>query len=388
VFWAATDDSDFAEASSTVLATPDGAVRITMAEPEGTGVALAQVPLGDVTEQIGLLEAAAGSASAARVLELVRSAYAGERTVGGAYVQLLRAILEPLGVSVLDAAHPAVRTAAHPLLVRSLECAGEIEATLAERSRALKVAGHAAQVKLVAGRSLAFAESNGRRERIMIRDAKSAATGSAPGTLGPNVLLRPIVERSILPTVAYVGGPAEVAYFAQVTAVAEALDVAAPLVLPRWSGFVIEPRIKRILDRHALKVEDFSDPHAVETRLARESIPQAVTEAIETLRSSVDKSIADIGSAGADDLVPNGVLEGLERNVVHRIERLERRIAAGIKRRGTDALNDAAIARGALYPFGSPQERSLNFVPLLARYGDDLVEQLLTEIRAHVARFA
>lgn len=388
VFWAATDDSDFAEASSTVVATQDGAERITMAEPRGTGVALAQVPLGDVTEQIRRLEAAAGSASAAMVLDLVRGAYSGDATVGSAYVQLLRSILEPLGVSVLDAAHPAVRTAAHPLLVKSLERAGEIEAMLAERSRALKAAGHAAQVKLVAGRSLAFAESNGKRERIMTRDAVSAATSSAPGTLGPNVLLRPVVERSILPTVAYVGGPAEVAYFAQVTAVAEALDVAAPLVVPRWSGFVVEPRIGRILDRHGLKVEDFSDPHAVETRLARESIPPAVTEALEKLRSSVDKSIADLGSAGGEDLIPNGVLEGLERNVLHRLERLERRIAAGIKSRGTDGIRDAAIARGALFPFGSPQERSLNFVPLLARYGDELVEQLLTEIRAYIARIA
>ena len=222
----------------------------------------------------------------------------------------------------------------------------------------------------------------------MTRDAISAATSSAPGTLGPNVLLRPIVERSILPSVAYVGGPAEVAYFAQVTAVAEALDVAAPLVVPRWSGFVVEPRIGRILDRHGLKVEDFSDPHAVETRLARESIPPAVTEALEKLRSSVDNSIADLGSAGGEDLIPNGVLEGLERNVLHRLERLERRIAAGIKSRGTDALRDAAIARGALFPLGSPQERSLNFVPLLARYGDELVEQLLTEIRTHIARIA
>lgn len=386
IFWAATDDSDFAEASTTVLATQDGAERVRMTEPEGAGVALAQVPLGDVTEQLRRLEAAAGSAPASRILEQVRSAYSGDRTIGGAYVHLLRSILEPLGIAVLDAAHPAVRTAAHPLLVRSLERAGEIEAALAERSRVLKAAGHAAQVKIVAGRSLAFAESSGRRERILTRDAKSAATESAPGTLGPNVLLRPIVERSILPTVAYVGGPAEVAYFAQVTAVAEALGVAAPLVLPRWSGFVVEPRIERILERHALTVEDFRDPHAVEGRLARESIPPAMIEAIGQLRSSLDKSVADIGSAGAHDLVPNGVLEGLERNVNHRIDRLERRIAAGIKRRGSDTLRDAALARGALYPFGSPQERSLNFIPLLARYGEGLVEQVLTEVRAYITR--
>ena len=386
VFWAATDDSDFAEASSTVVATHEGAERITMPEPDGTGVALSQVPLGNVEAQIRRIEAAAGSASGGRVLELVRAAYSDGRTIGGAYVTLLRSILEPLGISVLDAAHPAVRTAAHPVIVKSLERAAQIEAILAERSRELKAAGYAAQVKIVAGRSLAFAESNGRRERITVRDAKTAASDSAPGTLGPNVLLRPIVERSLIPTVAYVGGPAEIAYFAQVTAVAEALEVPAPLVVPRWSGFVLEPRIERIIARHGLKPEDFSDPHAVETRLARESIPPSVTQTVAELRSSIEKATAELGSAGSGDLIPNGVLEGLERNVRHRIDRLERRIAAGIKRRGTDALRDAAIARGALYPFGTPQERSLNFIPLLARYGDGLVEHLLIEIRAYVAR--
>ena len=87
---------------------------------------------------------------------------------------------------------------------------------------------------------------SGRRERVSLREAQEALDENVPGTLGPNVLLRPIVERSIIPTAAYVGGGAEVAYFAQTTAVADALGVAAPLVLPRWSGMVIEPRIERI----------------------------------------------------------------------------------------------------------------------------------------------
>jgi hypothetical protein len=101
VFWAATDDSDFKEASTTVVATAEGAERLEMPEPEGTGVALAQVGIGDLTEQFARLELAAGSAPGSGVLELVRRSYAPGSTVGGAFVALLRSVVEPLGVSVI-----------------------------------------------------------------------------------------------------------------------------------------------------------------------------------------------------------------------------------------------------------------------------------------------
>lgn len=388
VFWAATDDSDFAESSSTVVPTPDGAERIQMPEPPGIGVALAQVPLGDVSTQIGRLEAAAGSASSSTILSLVRHAYSPTQTVGGAYLELLRSILEPLGISVLDAAHPAVRSAAHPLLKQSLEQSDLIESALSERSRALGAEGHSSQVRIVEGRTLAFSERNGKRVRVGIRDSAAAAATAEPGSLGPNVLLRPIVERSILPTVAYFGGPAEIAYFAQVTAVADALQVPAPLVVPRWSGFVIEPRVERILERYGLEVEDFRDPHAVETRLAKGSLPEELVARIAALRASLERSAGELASAKGADLVAPSVLQGLSRNVLHRVERLERRFAAGVKQRGNEALRDAAIARGALFPLGHPQERALNMVPLIARYGGDLLSPVLAEIRAHTARIA
>jgi uncharacterized protein YllA (UPF0747 family) len=357
-----------------------------MPEPPGIGVALAGVEIGDLREQLARLELAAGSAPGSNILELVRRAYSPGASVGGAFVALLRSVVEPLGVSVIDAAHSAVRSAAHPILVRALERSEAVHDALAARADDLKASHYAAQVKIVEGRTLAFSEADGKRERIRIRDAAVTAETAKPGTLGPNVLLRPIVERSILPTVAYLGGPAEVAYFAQVSAVADALGVPAPVVLPRWSGYVLEPRIERILQRYSLDVSDFADPHAVETRLARASVPPGILENAESIKAETDRAVSRMLEGEGADLVPPGVIEGLKRNVAHRIDRLERRFAASIKRRGNDALRDAAIARGALYPFGHPQERALNIIPLLARYGDDLVLSVLEEARGHAAR--
>jgi bacillithiol biosynthesis cysteine-adding enzyme BshC len=386
IFWAATDDSDFAEASYTVIATNDGAERLEMRSDAPDGTPMAEVPLGDVTDLIAKLEGAAGSAANRGIHEIVKNAYTSRATVGSAYVTMLREVLEPLGIPVLDASHPSVRKAAFPLLRKTLEHSAQIEEALTVRSSDLKRAGHSPQVKLVKGRTLVFGDYSGRRDRVRMRDVEETLQSATPGSLGPNVLLRPIVERSIIPTVAYVGGGAEVAYFAQTTAVAEALGVQAPLIVPRWSGMIVEPRIEKILERHSLSVDDFRDPHAVETRIAKNSLPASLRHSLNTLKESFEDSVQGIKQADGADMVPSSVIDGLTRALTHRVERLERRYAASIKRRGNESLRDVAAARGSLFPFGTPQERALNIVPLLARHGDELIGAVDEQTRRHAER--
>ena len=388
IFWAATDDSDFAEASYTIVPSADGAERIDMNVEAATGTSLSGVPLGRVDDALLKLERSAGSGASGDILKLVKDAYNPSATVGGAYVALLRGLLEPIGVAVLDASHPAVRTAAHPLLQKALAKADDIEEALGARTRELKAAGHSAQVKLVKGRTLVFGEEHGRRDRIKTREIEKALTDFKPGALGPNVLLRPIVESSIIPTVAYVGGPAEIAYFAQTSAVAETLGVSTPLVVPRWSGFVVEARIAKILERHDLSVDDFRDPHMVESRMARESLPEPFRAGMTELREAIDKTTGNLARTEGANLIAPSVLDGLKRGMTHRVDRLERRMAATVKRRGNAALHDAAVARGFLFPFGSPQERALNIIPLLARNGNQLLMSVLEETGKHAARIA
>lgn len=384
VFWAATDDSDFMEASWTVVATPDGARKIQLDHVDDSGFPMALVPLGDVSAQLDALRSAAGSASYPAILDTVARAYGAGHSVGGAYVDLLREALAPLGVSLLDASHPAVRQQGRPLLQRALERAKEVESALVARDAELKAAGFSPQVQTVRGRSLVFSAVTGRRERVSAdRSGHGPATSDAQD-LSPNVLLRPILERTILPTVAYLGGPSEIAYFAQVSAVAAALDSVPPLILPRWSGIVIEPRVQKILDKYSLTPADFADPHAVETRLAKESQPPALRARLDELRRTVDEQIDKLAAEGSG-LVSESVTEGLRRNMRHLVDRFERRYSAAIKREGNEALRDAELARAFLYPLGFPQERALNGIPLIARHGEELFESVMSEVAQHAA---
>src|SRR6476661_6994158 len=107
VFWAATDDSDWAEAALTHLLASDGLRSISLPGPATEGISMADVPVGDVREAFDALRAVSGSAASASVLDEVASAYVPHATVGTAYLQLLRALLEPLGIAVIDASHPS-----------------------------------------------------------------------------------------------------------------------------------------------------------------------------------------------------------------------------------------------------------------------------------------
>ena len=389
VFWAATDDADYEEARSTLVAIPGGVQELDLPDSRRPGLPMSEVPLGDMTSLLADLSSGAGSAANARVLELVRAAYGeGEQTVGSAYVRLLRSVLEPLGIAVLDASHAAVRRAMHPVMTKALDARAVVADALETRTRAIQAAGFDAQVELVANLTLVSRTSRDGKDRVPHERAAEVARSSEPGVLGPTVLLRPIAERAILPTVAYLAGPGELAYFAQVSAVADAMDAARPLALPRWSCTIVEPHIARILDRHGIAVDELAHETAVESRLARETMPEGLRQSLAGLRESVEGSIRKLSqSAILEDgpLVDARVPEGARIAMNHRVDRLERRLVSALARRATGMSRDVATARGALYPRGKPQERALNFIPLLARQGPPLLDAMLTEASLHAA---
>jgi bacillithiol synthase len=383
VFWAATDDADFEEASFTTVAIGTECRRLSIERQGPEGLVMAQMLLGDVSPQIASLVEAAGSAPQSAVLDALRAAYHPVATVGGAYVQFLRTMLEPLGISVLDSWHPSVRAAARPTLVEALLRAAPIDEAVALRTVSIERAGYRAQVTRVPRLSLVFRSTVGVKERVPLAQAADAAQRD-DHVLSPNVLLRPIVERTLLPTVAYMGGPGEIAYFAQVSAVAEALGGPLSLVLPRWSASVVEPAVDRMLGRLGMIIDDVKAPHVAERRIGERAMPAAVRDNLELLRRALDERMDALAAAQqSHGLVSNEVIAGARAQLRHRVERLERRVRAAATRGEKAAMHDLASIRAAIMPQGVRQERRLNLVPLLARHGDALIEQLTAGAAQH-----
>ncbi|MEO7522346.1 MAG: bacillithiol biosynthesis BshC, partial [Gemmatimonas sp.] len=393
VFWAATDDSDWEEASVTYVLTMRGLQILRPASARTDGIAMMDVPLGDVTEALAALRGASGSAPHQHMLDEVASAYVPHATVGAAYLQLLRALLEPLGIAVLDASHPALRAAADPFLRRALGKSAAIAEQLKERTASIRAAGFEPQVETMDALSLVFQSrigSTGRqqeriRERVSVADAARVAREAEVGTLGPNVLLRPVLERHLLPTMAYVAGPGEYAYFAQVAPVANAIGASQPLALPRWAGEVIETRSNRLRERLGISEADLRDPHAVETELARAALPEDAQDALERLRVTLEtQTMALRAAVAADDgLVHPAVVDGLHRDFTHRLERFERRVVGGVKRREDTLMREIAHVRAAFQPLGTSPERVLNLMPVLARHGNAVFDLMQTAARPY-----
>jgi bacillithiol biosynthesis cysteine-adding enzyme BshC len=396
VFWAASDDADWMEAAVTHVASARGLQTITLPGPATEGVAMAEVPLGALRDARAALVAACGSSAHADILALVDAAYVPHATIGAAFVQLLRALLEPLGVAVLDAAHPALRAAADPLLRDALRHAPAIRDALRARATEIEGAGHAPQVDVVDELSLVFrtqlASRGGAvarvRERVPVAEAAAVAREADVGTLGANVLLRPVLERALLPTVCYLAGPGELAYFAQVPPVATALGAAVPVVAPRWACELVDADARALQARLGLDEADLCDPHAAEQRVARRQLDENVGDMLERLRVTLDAQVRALHEVLGGDRAPvaDEVVNGLARDLGHRLDRFERRVLAGVKRRETEAMREVAVVRAAIRPKGQSPERVLNLVPFLVRYGPEVLVRMRDEAAGHAQR--
>ena len=382
LFWSATDDADFDEATVVSVAIDGGVKELRLEQRVPPGTPMTRVPIDtEIDAQAAILREACGSAPHRSFLDAALSSFRDGATIGDAYTALLRHVLEPLEIAVLDASHPDVARRAAPLLRKAAASGEEIASAARKRIDEIIAASYRPQVEEVPGLSMVFLNANGTKRRLPLKEAATLAD-SRDAFLSATVLLRPVVERAIVPTAAYVAGPGEFAYFAQVSAVAERLGVATPFVVPRWSASIVEPRVQRILNQFGLEIGDLSDPHAADARIARARLSPEAAQAMEALRDNTRRGIDALRRSNSG-LVPVRALDGLQRAIEHRLERTERRFLAGVKRAESDAMRQLATARGSLFPHGAKQERKLAYIPFLARYGPELLEQLLDGAREH-----
>ncbi len=374
IFWAATDDADFAEGATTWLPSSGGLhdARLHAVPPDGT--MMSHAFLGDLEDAKAILARASAGAAWPEFVRAAKAAYQEGTTVGNAYVEMMREILMPLGITVLNAAHPSVRHQSAPLLRRALAEASSIEEALNTRTNELRAAGFTPQVDLLPDKSLVFVVRNGVKERATVSGAAAVLPRVSDDLLSPNVLMRPVVERALLPTVAYMAGPGELAYFAQVGAVASVLNVAIPLALPRTSVRVVTPDVQATLSRHAQSADAMRNTTALVKSLSAGATPDAALDALAALRAQIRTTVDTIRNANAS--IERAALDGAAAQFSHRADRLERRVLAASKRTITAQLLKVEQAQSLLWPHGSPQERVVNPLPWFARYGTPLLERL------------
>jgi len=377
VFWIATEDHDLAEVSYThVFDTRIRPVRLEAQAGPHAGSPVGKIPVPDPPLAL-LAEALDGFLHAEEVLERTAAAYRPGRTFGEAFHALLDNLLGRFGLVFIDPLSPEIRTLAAPLLARAWEQREQLGAALSQRRRELEQSGFHAQVEVENGTGLFFVLDGDARRR-----AAAFSGRPAPEQLSPNALLRPVMQDWLLPTAIFVGGPAEVAYFAQAEVLYSRLLGRMPAVLPRAGFTLVDGRTRRLMERYGLTLADFvrGEEALVETlaaRLAPASLENAFEQTAAGVANLLDALRAELGNFDPS-LVP--ALDLSRAKILYQVSKIRRKAQRSALRRQSEAEQQARHAFRLVSPERRLQERYYSFLPFLARYGVRIIEDLLAAI--------
>jgi len=398
VFWLATYDHDLAEVNHVAIPGADGSLQVleTLSH-DVPGAPVSKVRLGEETQHV--LEQTAALLGDSEAVQLLRDSYRHGESLGTAFARLYARLFAEWGVVLLDASDPELHRLAEPIYRAAVERADELKDALLARGEVLEAAGYHQQVKVTSSSVLVFTLQNGARVPIQRRPngdnsefivgheaaAEKLSQGDLvsriqehPELFSPNVLLRPVVQDYLLPTLAYTGGSAEAAYFAQTGSVYELLLKRVTPLVPRFSATLVEPKIQRLLERYGLSVRDaFSGPEALRQQLAERSLPRDLQAAFETANKSLETSMAAIRERLAKlDRTLVDAAQTATSKMHYQLERLYTQAARAESQKGEVVGRHAETLSQALYPNKALQERSIAGIYFVARYGPDFLRQI------------
>jgi len=398
VFWLATEDHDVAEVNHVSLPDSGGTMRKFTVPPRG----IADAPVGTLSfgEEIQqVVNEAAELLGEGAVSEALRQAYRPGENFGSAFARLFTQIFAEWGVVLLDAGDAELHQIAKPIYHAAAERAGELDKRLLARGQALEAAGYHQQVKVTSLSTLLFYAGSGSRVVVHRRpngDSSEFLLGAervsqsdllqriedAPQHFSANVLLRPVVQDYLLPTLAYAGGAAEVAYFAQAAVVYEALLGRVTPAVPRFSATLIEPKPQTLLDKYGLRLPDlFHGPEKLGEQIAGRVLPSDLQAALGGAESALEKSLAEIQNAlgGLDTTLVDSARVSASK-MRYQLGKIRTRAARAELRRREVLGRHAALLCRVLYPNHSLQEREVGGIYFLARAGPQLLRDLYATI--------
>lgn len=392
VFWLASEDHDLEEVNHCLWPSADGLKRFALSAHGEEGRRVGDIALGaQISALLAMATETLAGPAAAEVAAALAAAYRAEETYSGAFARLLTRLFAGRGLVLLDPLDVRLQRLAARVYRQVLDRKAEISSALLARGKELENKGFHAQVKVTERATLLFANIAGRRlplrvksgtftagEAVFSREQLEQALEFSPGFFSANVLLRPVVQDSLLPTAAYIAGPSELAYYAQASVVYRMVLGRMPVILPRASFTLVEPRIARQLRKHRLTVQDvLRGRQHLRARLERESVPRALDRQFSTGVKNLRRLLLRMRRP-LKQLDPTllGALGTAERKMLFQFDKL--RGKAGRAGEDRAALLDAreAVLRDALFPHHGLQERSHGLLPYLAGHGLDLLGQL------------
>jgi bacillithiol synthase len=403
VFWIATEDHDFIEVAKAEFIARDCRLAQVEVSPElhqenqPVGRVVIDSSINSVLDR--LFELLPSSEFTPDLESLLRDAWAPGRGYGEAFARMMTSLVGRHGLVLLDPLDQRLKNMAAPLYAKAALAAHEIATAIEVRSRRLVEASYHAQVTPSENSFPLFMhDASGARHALVrtpegkyaIKNSDEAYSAeeisklalSEPQRFSPNVTLRAVVQDYLLPTIAYYGGAAEIAYFAQTAEVYRLLERPTTPILPRSSLTIIESHTGRVLERYGLRLEDlFAGPESVLARVVEEHLgartAQSFVKTEETVKGELDNLREQLR---AIDPTLADALETGRRKINYQLEGLRTRFHRAQMARDEAAHRQLIRAFEQLYPHKELQERHINITSLLARHGRYVVEWIYNAI--------
>ncbi len=401
IFWLEGEDHDIEEVSSfSFLNNANEIVRLHYehgAGPADKNVgAVGSVPLNVSIDSLldTLQQAVIPTEFSPKVMSLLRTAYQKDMTFSRAFVHLMNVLLEDSGLIFFDPHNPDTKKMLLPVFEHEIKDSSRTCQLVVNQSELLEQQYHA-QVKPRAVNLFLF-HKNGRYaiephpEGFSLKGARWTASQeeilnllhSDPNLFSPNVVLRPICQDYLLPTLAYVAGPSEVSYFGQFKSMYEEFGIPEPIIYPRASVTIVEERIQKIIDKYNLGVRDlFSDIEILKGRIATTISDFKTEDLFSNTSGTIAESLTSLkdGLASIDPTLVPAMENSLSR-IQSILAVLKEKTYAAQKRQHEIVLRQLEKAANSVFPHSTLQERELNIVYFLNKYGMEFLRWLRGEL--------
>jgi len=398
IFWVEAEDHDWAEIRScTVLDAEFQPRTVTLADLDGAG----ERPIARLTLDAGAGHTIDELASLLQQTEFtdsviadLRRAWASGTGMARAFAVWIETLLGPHGLVVFESADPAAKPLVADVFAKELAAPGRTAALAARAGEELAARGHAPQVVPQADNVSLFSIEEGRKairrqgDQLAMGDrtfeAAELATAAAarPDHFSPNVLLRPIVQDTIFPTICYVAGPSELAYLGQLREVYAQFGVPMPLMFPRTTATLLDSGATRFLSKYGVPFEDLRTPdESALNKLLEAQLPARVEESLRDAAAGTQAAMHRVMEA-----LPllDPTLEGAAKTTLgkmeHELRSLHGKVIHAAKKRHDTLRRQFTRAQAQAFPEGHAQERTLGVVYFLNRFGPALVDLLLDEL--------
>ena len=328
------------------------------------------------------------------LLASIRGAYVPGAGMADAFGRWMESVLGMRGLVVFDSSDAAAKPLAAPLFAREIQRAGTTARLAAEAGAALEAHGYTAQVTPQPETVALFHLNGGRQpvriqgdafqvgESIAAKDALLERVRQTPAEFSPNVLLRPVVQDALFPTVCYVAGPNELAYLGQLRGVYDSFGVPMPLMYQRATATLLDSNAVRFLMRHDISVEQLqAQDESLLNQLLAAQLPPDVDAAMQDVNRLLQDRMEQLATSVAQI---DATLEGAARSASGRMQddlrKLNAKIIQAAKRKDETLRRQFHHAQAQAFPGGEPQERSVGFLSFLNKYGPPFVDRLLEEL--------